>query len=278
MKRVLDTCVSMIILMLTILLLACSAKPIQSDISKDKSAIKLATWNIGYFSNGVSGISTIKSSDYNRQLKRYRSLIYDSIHPDIISINEYNRVFIGKDKVNNMNVTASLLFDQFSYKIIGPKKGFHKALFSKLKLRDKYLKYFNCHKSFEKDEDIKNTTSYYIETTININNKKVKLVNVHLMFSKKISGVIQQMQIEELIKAYGKCKRVVIFGDFNTGNYSLLKKAGYTLANDGSLVTFPKKGTPLDNIAAKGLLISEVRVIKTDLSDHYSIVCKISID
>ena len=241
-----------------------------------KSKIVIATWNIGHFSNGKSGRSYITSADYDKKLKDYRTLIYDSIHPDIISINEYNRVFMGKDNEENENVTSSVLFDQYEDKVVGPRKGFRKALFSKLKLKNNHLIYFNCQKSFEKDEDIKNATSYYIESTVYINGNKVKLVSVHLMFSRKIPRVVQQLQIEELIKTYDRNKRVVIFGDFNTGDYSQLKKAGYTLANDGKLVTFPEKETPLDNIAAKGLTISEVRVIKTDLSDHYPIMCKVS--
>ena len=253
-----------------------SCKTIQYDRSKNKPEVILATWNIGYFSNGVSSRSFIKASEYDKKLKDYRTLIYDSIHPDIISINEYNRVFIGKDNEENENVTSFVLFDQYKDNVVGPRKGFRKALFSKLKLKNIRLIYFNCHKSFEGDEDIKNTTSYYIESTFSINGKKVKLVHVHLMFSRKIPRVVQQLQIEELIKSYYRNKRVVIFGDFNTADYSQFKKAGYTLANNGKMVTFPKKETPLDNIAVKGLTISEVRVIKTDLSDHYPIMCKIS--
>lgn len=273
MSRSLSLYAFVYIFFLLIELVSCKT---QYDRSKNKTEVILATWNIGYFSNGVSSRSFIKTSEYDKKLKDYRTLIYDSIHPDIISINEYNRVFMGKDNEENENVTSSVLFDQYEDKVVGPRKGFRKALFSKLKLKNKRLIYFNCHKSFEGDEDIKNTTSYYIESTVSINGNKVKLINVHLMFSRIIPRVVQQLQIEELIKSYDRNKRVVIFGDFNTADYSQLKEAGYTLANNGEMVTFPKKKTPLDNIAAKGLTISEVRVIKTDLSDHYPIMCKIS--
>ena len=66
-------------------------------------------------------------------------------------------------------------------------------------------------------------------------------------------------------------------GDWNTETYSSLKNAGYIFANDGSLKTFPSKGYALDNIVVKGLEISDVRMIKTDLSDHYPLVCRISL-
>lgn len=268
--------VSMLILFMCFV--PCSTEAVQSNGIKNKAGVVLATWNIGYFSNGVSSRSFIHTADFDRKLKEYRSLIYDSICPEIISINEFNRVFIGMDNDFNKNVTSSILFDQYDYNIFGPKKGLRKALFSKLKLKNKRLIYFDCHKTIANDEDIRNSTSYYIESTVFINGKKVKLACVHLLFSRKVPRVIQQMQIEELIKAYKRDKRVVILGDFNTSDYSQFKKAGYTLANNGQLVTFPKKNTPLDNIVAKGLKISDVQVIKTELSDHYPIMCRVSIE
>lgn len=243
--------------------------------SGDKEVV-IATWNIGYFSNGASGSSYIKQHEYDKKLAQYRSFIYDSIHADIISVNEYNRVVCGKDNTDNKTVTSLVLFDEYGYQAVGPKKGISKALFSKKKLKKKRWVYFLNHKFFDGDDVIRSKESYYIESNISINGKKVLLVSIHLLFSRKIPRVVQQLQIEELIKTYDRNKRVVIFGDFNTADYSQFKKAGYTLANNGKMVTFPKKETPLDNIAAKGLTISEVRVIKTDLSDHYPIMCKIS--
>lgn len=245
--------------------------------SSSRHDIILATWNIGYFSNGVSARSYIKSADFERKLKEYRSLIYDSIRPDIISLNEYNRVFMGRDNDDNKFVTSSILFGQFEEQIIGPSKGIRKALFSKDKLKNKRVIYFKSHKKIAGDESVRMREGYYIDSDIYLMGKKVKLVCVHLLFSRKVLHVVQQSQIEELLEKYKKNERVIICGDWNTGDYSLLKKAGYTLANDGSYVTFPKSGKPLDNIVVKGLTISDVKVIKTDLSDHYPISCKITL-
>ena len=239
----------------------------------EKKEIVVATWNIGYFSNGVSGRSAIKKTDYKQKLKEYRSFIYDDLRPDIISINEYNRVFMGKDDEKNRYVTSSILFDQFEQKIVGPRKGIRKALFSNRKLKNLQYVYFKGLERVTGEDSV----SYYISANITIGGKKVKLICVHLLFSNKNPGVRQQRQIEELIKKYKRYDRVIMCGDWNTNNYSLLKKAGYTLANDGSLITYPSKKTSLDNIAVKGVRLSDVRVIKTKLSDHYPIVCRITI-
>ena len=262
---------------LSFLFLSFQFYPIKTENKRDKSGITVATWNIGYFSNGVSGLSYIKTADYKMKLKEYRSIIYDSIHADIISINEYNRVFTGKDNENNKYVTSSLLFNQFDEKVMGPRKGIRKALFSRHKLNRTRFKYLDGHKRVTGNDSVKMRHSYYIASDITLGGKNVKLVCVHLLFSRLNPGVVQTYQIEELIKKYRKYDRVVMCGDWNTTNYSQLKKAGYTLANDGSLITYPSKKTPLDNIAVKGVRLSDVRVIKTNLSDHYPIVCKISI-
>ncbi len=262
---------------LSFLFLSFQFYPIKTENKRDKSGITVATWNIGYFSNGVSGLSYIKTADYKMKLKEYRSIIYDSIHADIISINEYNRVFTGKDNENNKYVTSSLLFNQFDEKVMGPRKGIRKALFSKHKLNRTRFKYLEGHKRVIGNDSVKMRHSYYIASDITLGGKNVKLVCVHLLFSRMNPGVVQTYQIEELIKKYRKYDRVIMCGDWNTSNYSQLKKAGYTLANDGSLITYPSKKTPLDNIAVKGVRLSDVRVIKTKLSDHYPIVCRITI-
>lgn len=247
-----------------------------SEGNKDKSEIVMATWNMGFFSNGATSRSNINVADYESKLRQYRSIIYDSIHPDIISINEYNRVFMGKDNERNKYVTSTLLFDKFVEKMIGPRRGVCNALFSKKQLQNSHVTYLESHKKMDGDNFVKNRKNYYIVSDITLGGKTVKLVSVHILFSHKIPRVVQQYQIEELIEKFKKYDRVIICGDWNTNNYSLLKKAGYTLANNG-LVTFPKSKNSLDNIVVKGLIITDVRVIKTDLSDHYPLVCKISI-
>ena len=86
-----------------------------------------------------------------------------------------------------------------------------------------------------------------------------------------------QEEISELINKYKDCDRVIMCGDWNTTDFSQFRKAGYSLANNGTLFTYPYKSYPLDNIIVKGLRISDVKMIKTDLSDHYPLVCTVSV-
>ena len=244
---------------------------------KNVNEIVLATWNIGYFSNGVSGRSAIKANELEKKLAEYRTFIYDSIHADVISVNEYNRVFSGKDDEKNSSVTSSILFDRYNGQVVGPSDGIRKALFSNNRIKNSNFVYLKSHQNVVKDESIVNRKGYYIASDLIIGGKTVKLVCVHLLFSNKVPRVVQRNPMEELIEQYKMYDRVVMCGDWNTSDYSKFKEAGYTMANDGSLVTFPSKKTPLDNIIAKGVKISDVKVIETDLSDHFPIVCKISL-
>ena len=252
--------------------------PCFSDAQKSNDFV-LCTWNIGHFSNGSKPYSLI-SNNYRQQLQSYRSLIYDEICPDVIAINEYNIVFCGEDKEDNPYQTSSLLFDNFKKKVIGPQHywGICDAVFSNIKIKQSRFIYFESHKNTDGDDFTKSRENYFIESDLYIHGKKVKLVCLHLLFSNKVAEVFQQNQIEELVNRYTNAKRVIVCGDWNTEIYSSLKNAGYTLANDGSLKTFPSKSEALDNIAVKGLKISDVRVVRTALSDHYPLMCRISLN
>ena len=252
--------------------------PFSMDARKSNDFV-LCTWNIGHFSNGSKPYSLIKIDDYTKQLELFKSLIYSEVHPDVITINEYNRVFCGEDTADNKYLTSSLLFDQFKYMIIGPQHywGICNAVFSNLKMKNCHLIYFESHKKTDGDDFTKARENYYIESDLYIDGEKVKLVCLHLLFSWKIAEVYQNKQIEELINHYQDTERVILCGDWNTGIYSTLKNAGYTLANSGSLQTFPSKGYPLDNIAVKGLDISDAWIVKTDLSDHFPLICRVSL-
>lgn len=246
--------------------------------AKKPNDFVLCTWNIGHFSNGSKHFSMIGVGEYKKQLEQYRSFIYNELCPDVITINEYNHVFCGNDTKNKTYQTSSLLFDQFKYKKIGSQyTGICNAVFSNIKIRKSHFVFFDSHKKIDGDDTTKTRENYYIESDIYIDGKKVKLVFFHLLFSSKVGGVFQQKQIEELICHYRNTKRVILCGDWNTNTYTALRDAGYLLANDGSLRTFPGKGYALDNIAVKGLEISNVQMIKTGLSDHYPLKCKISL-
>jgi endonuclease/exonuclease/phosphatase (EEP) superfamily protein YafD len=107
-----------------------------------------------------------------------------------------------------------------------------------------------------------------------VNGVVVKLICAHTTSS---AIKICRAQINELIQKFEKNERVIMCGDWNTTNFSQFKKAGYSMANDGTKITYPSKSYALDNIVAKGVEITDVKVVKTDLSDHYPLVCRITI-
>lgn len=269
-----------LVLVLTVLLSACSV--VSLNTAEKKNDFTLATWNIGHYSNGVKSYSTIDITTDKQILDRYRSFLYKTISPDIIAINEYSKEYY-KDKEGQRHLSSEELFDGFRWRIEGPQEmGICNALFSNFILtnnvKENIFYYSKSQKNVKSDERTSNRENYFMESEFVWKGQPIKIVIVHLLFSRNVSGVYQQAQIRELIDRYSQYERIIICGDWNTGNYKLLKEAGFTLANNGKIVTFPSKNYPLDNIAVKGLKISEVQAIPTDLSDHYPLVCKISLE
>ena len=266
----------MIILRFFLILLSFWLFPCQQNAKKHKDFV-ICTWNIGHFSKGKKHYSLIRKDDYKRQLDLYRSFIFNELCPDLLAVNEYNYLFCEEDNEGDDFVTSSLLFDNFKKGVIGShEKGICNAIFSNVKIKKHRFVKFEGHKKIEGDDEIKTRDNYFIESDLYISGKKIKLVCLHLLFSNNVKEVIQQSQMEELINRYSRIDRVIMCGDWNTGIYTSLKNAGYALANDGSLKTYPSSGYALDNIAVKGLYVSDVRMVKTELSDHYPLVCRIT--
>ncbi len=243
----------------------------------DDSGIVLCTWNIAHYYAYGSAKNVIDGAIYEEKLKAFKIVLYDSINADVISLNEYSSIF-GIDKKKVAHQSSVVLFDNYKTKYEGgaTRRGIsHNAMYSNVRMREfkkqpfefiKTTKYKKSHKDF-----------CYLTSDVYIDGKKVKLVCIHLTHSKKDPSLVRG-QITELIETFKGEDKVVICGDFNTSNYSRFKQAGFTLANDGSIVTFYKTSKPLDNIITKGVRISEVRTVKTELSDHYPLVCRLSID
>lgn len=235
--------------------------------------VTVATWNIGHFSNGNKNYTIISETDYERKLIQFRQLIYEDLCPDVICLNEYSAIF-GKNRNGHEQAAKDALFDGFRKCIIGDQRWYScNALFGNCKLKRLKQNDFECCKSWLLNNP-KADQYYYISADLYIGWKKLKLVCVHLY---PWDSKIRSEQMQELIDIYRNSKRVLMCGDWNTEDYSLFKNAGYALVNDGSNATFPPKKMALDNIIVKGLNISNVRMIKTDLSDHYPLVCRISL-
>lgn len=246
---------------------------INDSLQKYEKEITIGTWNIGHFSRGSVDHSTVSSSNFEKELAQFRSFVNDSLVVDVLCVNEYSDIFYH-DRLNKHIWAETSLFGGFKeHQIFKQNKYVCNAFFSKMDLKNPKMCPFLYSDSVKA---IRNNIDWFYFTwaDIMVGGKDVKLVCTHLI--NRAENLCQE-QIEQLINTFDKYDRVIICGDMNTVNFSKFVEMGYTLANDGTLVTFPLRSDPLDNIIVKGLKISNVRVLKTNLSDHYPLVCKISL-
>ena len=263
-----------IIFVLMILMGAYAPVKSQNDRSVvPKKSFLIATWNMGHFTNGKNNYSHINPQNFQKKVERYSQFVNNTIKADIICVNEYSKVF-GVDENLKERLTKRLLFDKYKSYKEGIQLGFScNSIFSNFKLSNTKEKLFKNSLPFIK-ETPRAVNYYYMVSDLYVDGKRIKLVCAHTT-----SGAIKicRAQIKELIEEFATYDRVIMCGDWNTTSFSQFKKAGYSLANDSSLITFPSKSYAIDNIVVKGLHIDDVRVIKTNLSDHYPLVCKLTV-
>ena len=257
------------------------------DTIEPTRKITFMQWNIGHFGNGLIS-TTITDDDYDEKLTTYQNLL-NTINADYVSISEYNVLFAHTLKENN---TAKLLFSGYKYNYIGD-EGWNRnyslnAFFTNLSVFDSEIVEYECNQTatITHTNAIKASDYYYLKTRwkFRVNNqiKEILIITTHCAFDNNNKEVALD-QVRELIKKFDNEEHVIICGDFNSSLASdVFKKAGYTTANQGewgNLYTFPSNSprSCLDNIITKNLKIEDVRVIKTDLSDHLPIICNICI-
>lgn len=242
------------------------------DEHVDSCSFYLATWNVGHFDYGVRKFPELRNLKTTELIKRYQVFLQDSISSDVLCLNEYSdgrNVFKKKNSANGMIsriYKTNKVYDKFG--------AICNCVASKLELKNISKNNFKSSK-FSAHRIQRSEKFYYISSDLYIKGNKIKLICTHLDY---LTPKLLQEQIEELIATFKDDDKVIMCGDWNTMTYHRFRKAGYTLANDGTIVTYPKKKYALDNIVVKGVKISEVRAIKTNLSDHYPLVCKITIE
>lgn len=264
--------IKVIILSLFCLLCSINAQKKASSYTP-KDVLTIGTWNIGHFSRGAVDHSTIKSSNFEKELSQFRTFLKDSLAVDVLCVNEFSEIFYRDSLKKHIWSETSLFGGYKEHRVFKQNRFVCNAIFGKIELNDAGMRPFLYSDSVKA---IRNNIDwfYYTWANITIRGKEVKLICTHLI---NRADHLCQDQIKQLIKAFDQYERVIICGDMNTVNFSLFVEAGYTLANDGTLVTFPLRSDPLDNIMVKGLNISGVRVLKTTLSDHYPLVCQVSL-
>ena len=241
----------------------------------------LFSYNIGHFALGVQKNSTITAAQYPTKVDGFRALLSNK-NPDIYGIVEYSEIFgknasgvdvYAKDELFNFERTRfeSSQMNYACYALFGGER----APLYNVQIND-----FECLKNESVSQSGITAQDYrYISANLYAFGVSIKLVVTHLAFDSSRPGVLQDYQIEELIEKYGDEDYVIMMGDWNCSNQShfdAFVEAGYSLANDGSFITYPSGASALDNIVVKGLEISDVEMVNNSLSDHYPLICKIT--
>ena len=264
--------------------------PAQLPDEPNETTFTIATWNIGHFSKGGKYYPTaFTESNYARKLREFQSYI-NSLGADILSLNEYSNELM-RDEADTA-VKKELLSD---YPIVleGDQRYYScNALYSKVALENVAVKEYECNQGKWKNVQInpnngtvKATQYYYIEADLNVDGKQVKVVCTHLAFQGIDKDPLIKDQVDELIEKFSSYDRVIMMGDWNSEDFPFFKdcfeKGGFRLANENAdTVTYPSDlwVLSLDNFVYKGVTVRNFQVKQTDLSDHYAVVCRMSVD
>ncbi len=253
------------------------------DFKKPEESLRIMQWNIGHFSMGKSTKSSVTDALFYVRRDSFQNVFLKE-DADIIALCEYSLFFT--DTPNHPKcLTDTLLLNDYPFIYLGnngTQRNFcFNTLFSKNTLAGNMTIEFKSNKEtiITSSKLLSATDYYYIRSTITLGAKTITLIATHLAFDLNNPEIVKN-QIKELIEVLRDEEYVIICGDFNTDNnndYQLFADAGYSLANDGSLATFPTNNPykPLDNIIVKGLHVCNVHLTPTFLSDHFPIVCDV---
>lgn len=201
-----------------------------------------------------------------------------------MNFSEYSVLF-ADTKLHKNDLTEEHLIDYPFFYLGNEGKKRHYSLnsiFSKYPIIKSETIDFVCNENadMEKKNGVVAPDYYYIQSDIVFDGKIIRFISTHFAFG-KTSDLIALNQAKELIEEYRDDEYVVICGDFNMihpESYEVFCEAGYKLANHGEFGDFGTDrvyNLKLDNIIVKGLEIVDVRMLKTDLSDHFPIICDI---
>ena len=249
--------------------------------------MKIAIWNIGHFSFGNSPKSAVPEEKLPKALAAFREYIA-SLDADLFAVCENTAMFCNADKGPNPGpvFVRDALFDGYTFHYEGAQHRYSaNALHAKTEVSDLRRKVFACNT----DAVITHTSVilasdyYYLKGEINLDGAPVTVIVCHLAFDmKRDPDTVNIAQLRELIEVTKNDARVLIAGDFNCRDLStldLFKEAGFSSANDGSLVTCPaaSENKALDHILVKGLTVKNGTAHETALSDHYALTADVTL-
>lgn len=248
--------------------------------------MKIAIWNIGHFSGGNGMKTTVPEEKLHEAEAAFRDYL-DHLGADVLGVCEYSYMFCNSDHLYNLGpiYAQNSIFGNYPFYYEGAQQYYSaNAIFSKVDL-DVRKKLFACNENavISHTNLIHAKDYYYLKAKLLLDGEPVTFVVAHLAFDKNLDpDTLNEAQIAELVEALKEEKRVIIAGDFNCKHFDsfrLFTEAGYTLANDGTLVTCPTgtSNQALDNIIVKGLQVSDVCVHETELSDHHALSANITL-
>lgn len=245
----------------------------------DKDSLVVFQWNIGHFSHGGLPFSNISQDDIQEAIINYNNIL-EQYAPDIISINEYSNILGEYQDIKF--ISRDILFHSYKFAYLFPQNNYScNSVFSRYPLMDVRNNSFSCNKDTQitHTSAIKADDYYYISSFIIWNGKLISFISTHLAFDDN-NEEIAKAQIRELVDKFSECDYVIMCGDWNCSqdSFDIFKDNDYQLANCdqyGNIITYPALSKCLDNIIVKGLSVHNIKVIKTDLSDHYPIMCTI---
>ena len=253
-----------------------------ASASATSNSFVYASWNIGHFALGGAGASKIKPADGPARAEVYRAFLAE-VGADAIGVAEYSDAFTTDGAMR----APEAVFGKYPVFKVGPHNSYqwNSQFFREGKVVDSRT--FDYPK---RDQRV-----YYIATRVEMAGREIVFVATHLDWK---SPDKRADQLRILAETFAGEKYVVVSGDFNVccvggkvvespsaaDEFAVFAKAGYSLANDGSLVTWPagKLGTSprrcaIDNIMTKGFSISDVKVWdRGDLSDHALISARLT--
>ena len=232
----------------------------------------VATWNIGHLDMGLSPNSRIPTRDAEKWKTDYHAFL-DPLDARIMMVEEYNPDF---DKERTIRARDAI-FGGYTHQFEGLGRNGH--------VNSLFLKDCVCgtNEIYAYSHRYQNTNFHFVRA--DIDGLETLVVATHLEPNWPTNHVaMRAQQMRELLEAVGDAPRVIIAGDLNIDSAAELKSfanAGFEMANDGSLSTWPSwKPQPnngIDNVIVKGFSISNVRVLtNARLSDHCLLSCSLT--
>lgn len=197
-------------------ILRCQIASIGCVVEEERQSLKLATWNVGLFSDGTHRPS---SSEAQAQINKFQSAI-NGIDADIINMQEYTDYVDSSSQYSS----ASLINYKYGNTL---RQGLGKSG-SNFPVYD-----------FATITFTSGSGRMCYTYTIYYNGIPITIINAHLSF--EVPANERAQDIQQLISYMNTKTHVILTGDFNVysdSEFNAFTTAGYTLCNGGSFGWF----------------------------------------